>query len=88
MFKEGDWVRISNEYIEMGQVVDMSQDYCTIKGWGPVYMQDVELWQPQLGEWCWVKDESSNKPYLQKWKHQVVEWYEPFIGTLPIFIKE
>ena len=58
----------------------------------------LELWQPQLGEWCWFWD-SGNFPELRQFKRILIsnkyqsyqtftyDYCEPFLGKLPTTLK-
>ena len=54
MFKVGDWVRVSNERVKIGKIIEADEFYYTIENYGQVDLSDVELWLPREGEWCWV----------------------------------
>ena len=78
-FKVGDWYETPN-----GKVLQVK----TAVEEGSYIQLDCRKWQPKEGEWCWISDESSKRPYLQKWRNQIVEHCEPFIGELPSFLYE
>ena len=58
----------------------------------------LELWQPQLGEWCWFWN-SGNFPELRQFKRILIsnkyqsyqtftyDYCEPFLGKLPTTLK-
>jgi len=62
----------------------------------------LELWQPKEGEWCWFWNKDSEMPpVLRRFKQTqkdgahitkddcyFYDYCEPFIGTLPSFIKD
>ncbi len=65
---------------------------------------DIELWQPKVGEWCWFIDSTKNRISFVEYRgFENEEYYgidaqyhdmvysrvvEPFIGTLPSSIKD
>jgi hypothetical protein len=86
-FAVGDWVRHPE-----------SQSVYQINSLNIVHgTEHFELWTPQPNEWCWVWDDSSYAPYLDKFQYMINnkfgsgiggvidewEYCEPFIGTLP-----
>ena len=111
-FKTGDWVRVprdkhifqftstfTNDGIKY--IADGYDDFYDQQGWAE---DEVELWKPQQGEWCWFKSIQSFPVLVQftgetfndqlKFKtHCGNIWLtpdeiEPCLGTLPSFIKE
>lgn len=101
-FKVSDWVRFtpSNEvfkihYLDNNIVTNTKHN-------GHYDIDFVELWQPQVGEWCWFWDFEQEIPKLMQFKEMFngdlftsiqdkIEAYtycEPFIGELPSFIKD
>lgn len=104
-FKPGDWVIVNNSFeniikveyedyeedgIETRIFIDNSEEY-----YGA---EDVEIWQPKPGEWCWFWDEQYTTAILAKFIEKTDEGYfehhgnsfeycEPFIGTLPSHLK-
>lgn len=99
-FKVGDWVKGSNgtvhrilAYQDRSVVITNDDDYYHKKNFDNLY----ELWQPQVGEWCWFRDtlckvtHYKERPYITYLddSHYVEnDDLEPFIGTLPSFIED
>ena len=93
-FKVGDWVVTVHGLSQVEEVVTDRVDgivmYNTTNG---CYQVDFKRWLPQVGEWCWF-----NMEFLDGWQNPVLMRYgeqdmsrwniEPFIGTLPSFIKD
>ena len=57
-FKVGDWVRVNSGQYEINQIAnvfytenDVSLKFISAKMFTP--FDEVELWAPQPGEWCW-----------------------------------
>ena len=107
-FKVGDWVTTKAGYTK--QISGLTRDACdtlsignTSVGVNVVFKNEIELWQPKEGEWCWFWD-NFNNPFIGKfvarngdnyqYKHtkndKVYSAYkcEPFVGELPSFLKE
>ena len=67
-------------------------------------MEKLKLWQPQVGEWCWFKDEKNTigsliqlvgiekdgtyYGYSSCGMPDKAPCVEPFIGELPTFLKD
>ena len=115
MFKVGDWVRLScRDYItQITDIFDEKRGYrsrYSIKckdyerGIDSSYTpEQLKLWQPKEGEWCWFKDNSYNTAVLARFAYIDEDGefeanldglyrpfinIEPFIGELPSFIEE
>ena len=108
-FKVGDWVK-SIKYrhlrpIKIQTIYESNTRHGTLglKSNGIVlYSDEVELWTPQPGEWCWFWKgyPSSEVPQLQQFKElEELGRYttmqkgcfnhcEQFIGELPTFLKD
>ena len=99
-FKVGDWVRVpkhkhifqfTSTFEEDGieYIADGYDDIYGQQGWT---IDEVELWEPQVGEWI-VRKFTGNKAIIMQYtteeriigKNPIVE---PFIGTLPSFLKD
>jgi hypothetical protein len=103
-FNVGDWVK-SIKYrhlrpIKIQTIYESNTRHGTLglKSNGTVlYSDEVELWEPKEGEWCWFYDRIckvtnyDERPYIeyQDDSHYVDDdELEPFIGELPSFLKE
>ena len=60
MFKVNDWVRI----IATGKLTKIPSKHCSSTTLGCIefggqqyFSDDIELWQPKEGEWCWLNKE-------------------------------
>ena len=60
-----------------------------------MYGRLCELWQPQVGEWCWFRTYTDETLTLIKWKNSAAQneslslsRCEPFLDSLPSFIKD
>jgi hypothetical protein len=105
-FKVGDWVRVNNKVHQIvefinedscgkANMVELTDDY--------VHMDELVIWHPKEGEWCWFRTIHASNPVFGRFIKQINERYyadthcsrsdyfkycEPFIGELPSFIKE
>ena len=101
-FKVGDWVRaidgtdISIIGIDTIRWYEEIEDKDIANEW--------ELWQPKVGEWCWYKHLLVKVISIDKRDDGIIRYVvsapmyaeqysgaislEPFIGTLPSFIKD
>ena len=69
-FKIGDWVKTKAGFIK--QISCLTGDKCdtlsignTSVGINVVFKNEIELWQPKLGEWCWFyTSESKGRRYI------------------------
>lgn len=107
-FKVGDWVKTKAGFIK--QISCLTGDKCdtlsignTSIGINVVFKNEIELWQPKEGEWCWFYDDTEGTPIFGRFykqdkdfgnccypQHQINSPYsycEPFIGELPSFLK-
>lgn len=107
-FKVGDWVVVtsdfqtrSREYFK-GDIITY-HDRVQLNGSIGRNENNIRLWQPQPGEWCWFWDKYTDSFLLTKfhsiscdsegttiYKTDGWDWLhcEPFIGELPSFIKD
>lgn len=102
-FKVGDWVvnKTSKQRI-VKKITSIYSDSVTVGntevGINVMLINDLELWQPQPGEWCWYSKWDKIvcvESYLCKYALDMNEVepeykhkYEPFIGQLPSYLKE
>lgn len=102
-FKVGDWVEIFSS-IHQIEIIDYEDENCVLSTYPNRYrtkLNDLRLWQPKEGEWCWMWNDGFDKPYLEKlmkidkngkfYAKSVGDRFkhcEPFIGELPSFIKD
>ena len=108
-FKVGDWVKTKAGFIK--QISCLTGDKCdtlsignTSVGINVVFKNEIELWQPKEGEWCWfwnsalgiwfistLKDfgECNNSiQYRCNSVYYMCEKCEPFFGELPSSLKD
>lgn len=97
-FKVGDWVITKAGYTK--QISGLTRDaYDTLSigntsvGVNVVFKNEIELWQPKEGEWCWSKKRNeltNNVCELIRfyWDNDNIGDCEPFIGELPTFLKD
>ena len=109
LFKLGDWIK-STKYpnlnpIQIESIYESNTRPGTLglKSKGTVlYSDEVKLWQPKVGEWCWFWN--NNQPKLKKlysinyehnvhWTYKTIDCKtyqhcEPFIGQLPSILKD
>ena len=91
MFKPGTYIR----HKETGVLVRVKEN--------TEYSSDLfELWQPQVGEYCWFYDEDCEDSYAYLSQFQEMEddylyidtsdttydCCEPFIGILPAYLRK
>lgn len=71
-FKVGDWVSNKQNPSIIKQIIRTSNnsDSLTVgneqRGINVMLKTDVELWQPQSGEWCWFYNSLTDTPTLSK----------------------
>ena len=97
-FKVGDWItRIEDNCSR--QIISISENYYDVGQF--IFDKDIftyKLWQPKVGQWVCIESRN-NTAYLQQWDKELEEalttnWnifglrYEPFIGSLPTFLKD
>ena len=103
-FKIGDWVEVTYYTGKRTIAKVSSKDTVQENGVGQNYSTDLskdwKLWSPRDGEWCWVDDSLCICTKVTKENTFIVEnstrgtieatlnAVEPFIGTLPTFVKE
>ena len=104
-FKVGDWVKTKAGFIK--QISCLTGDKCdtlsignTSVGINVVFKNEIELWQPKEGEWCWFWNRHTNiSPLIRKFEYifngdfytngqMIFTHCEPFIGNLPTFLKD
>jgi len=103
-FKVGDWVRVidDNELFQI-KAIDNGWFYRDVE-YNVGYMDnDLELWVPKRGEWCWVWNVHMTRPLPARAveitedgtiKTEAIDgqsfwkYYEPYIGKLPTKLKE
>ena len=73
-FKVGDWVTTKAGYTK--QISGLTRDACdtlsignTSVGINVVFKNEIELWQPEIGEWCWFWEIDSNPKLCQYSKY-------------------
>lgn len=83
-FKIGDWVQFidSDSTKYFGRCLDIRDTYHSDYGeitvvdvdWTDIshFIQDVEPWQPQEGEWCWFYSSGMNTPFFGRFKALVL----------------
>ena len=106
-FKVGDWVvnKTSKQRI-IKKVTSTYSDSVTVGntevGINVMLINDLELWQPKKGDWCWFWDETLKKPMLLQferfcstgfYKYETnnklnYQYCEPFLGELPTNLKK
>ena len=97
-FKCGDWVRykgIARIETITHTGYHLSNGYITKGDNG-----EMKLWKPQVDEWCWFYSDNMLSPHIMQFSCMGIngkgylsgfagyDYCEPFIGELPIFIKE
>jgi hypothetical protein len=85
------------------QVTNVSSHFIQVNNYKQYAPSYLELWQPKHGEWCWFKTNIDSNVVFGKFVEKLDERYyasnhcsrsdyfkycEPFIDTLPTFIKE
>lgn len=68
-FKAGDWVRLPR--LEVDYIYKVTENTVCLTHFGSIGIytdtyQNLELWQPKPGEWCWFWNEPSDIPILAK----------------------
>jgi len=98
-FKVGDWVRLKVLDKTTHKLIKLDWNEHT-KCYHPILekfngnidsVNELELWEPQVGEWCWFYDNGIYEiPVLGKFSKLNDETVdiEPFIGELPTYLKE
>ena len=112
-FKVGDWVQFvdADGTRYFGKCTGIRDTYHSDYGditvvdtdWADVgyFIQDIEYWQPEKGEWCWFWLDMSSNPELGQFKemfngdlfcsiqngNDAFKFCEPFIGELPSYLK-
>ena len=101
-FKVGDWVvnKTSKQRI-VKKITSIYSDTVTVGntevGINVMLINDLELWQPKKGDWCWFWDEILKNPMLLQferfcstdfYKYETkdrlyYQYCEPFLGQLP-----
>ena len=101
-FKVGDWVKSTEDPTCILQIKTIEADSvsgtygASLRG---IMLEHTELWTPQPGEWCWsisfgfvkfLKFNEPNEFIIMSYNNKVhnVLSIEPFIGTLPTFLKD
>ena len=90
-FKIGDWVRLKR----LGGLQRLTCSTINSKQ----HLEEAELWEPKVGEWCWygfelieVIDTTNPLKICRQQSDSYEEvsgtMLEPFIGNLPSFIKD
>lgn len=101
MFKVGDWVRVLKKdgAINSGLIGRVTGTPETTMYDNSIWIQlengfssstklsNLELWQPKESEWCWYPADYGAGLIRYDGKGNM-ELYEPFIGELPIFLKD
>ena len=106
-FKVGDWVTTKAGYTK--QISGLTRDACdtlsignTSVGINVVFKNEIEFWQPEIGEWCWFRFDNHSSPELGQFKemfngdlfcskqndNDAFQFCEPFFGELPSFFKD
>ena len=97
-FKVDDWVRVNtypNGKEIIGKIYSIGCYFNIFAGGTIVYSAEeseiVEVWRPQEGEFIIPENfskSSTDSFEVIKWRDSYTFKCEPFIGTLPTFIKE
>jgi len=94
-FKTGDWVRVKEAPADIYKIADIdSNEIYGTNCIGYNTSEQIELWEPKKGEWCWIgkafakfieKDTDSNYVGIcYQYSDKVYDKHiEPFIGELP-----
>ena len=105
-FKVGDWVvnKTSKQRI-VKKITSTHGDTVTVGdtevGINVMLINDLELWQPKAGDWCWFWDSDNFPPKLRQFKRLILSnrykyescqglvylYCEPFLGQLPTTLK-
>lgn len=100
-FKVGDWVEIFSS-IHQIEIIDYEDKNCVLSTYPNRYrtkLNDLRLWQPKEGEWCWYKHCLVKVLSIRDTSYQVSapmfgeQWtgsieLEPFTNQLPTYIKD
>ena len=100
-FKVGDWVEIFSS-IHQIEIIDYEDENCVLSTYPNRYrtkLNDLRLWQPKEGEWCWYKHCLVKVLSIRDTSYQVSapmfgeQWtgsieLEPFTNQLPNYIKD
>ena len=106
-FKVGDWVvnKASKQRIVKKVASIPYGDSVTVGdtevGINVMLINDLELWQPKAGDWCWFFDSDNFPPKLRQFKRLILSnkykyescqglvyfYCEPFLGQLPTTLK-
>lgn len=100
-FKVGDWVEIFSS-IHQIEIIDYEDENCVLSTYPNRYrtkLNDLRLWQPKEGEWCWYKHCLVKVLSIRDTSYQVSapmfgeQWtgsieLEPFTNQLPTYIKD
>lgn len=99
MFKVGDWVKSNFNGVISKVVENYNEEPYTVD---ISVLNNVmfELWEPKEGEWCWFWNKGATKPTIGQFENKhtkstynmknsmyFYDYCEPFIGTLPSFLK-
>ena len=107
-FKVGDWVvnKTSKQRIVKKITSTTYSDTVTVGntevGINVMLINDLELWQPKKGDWCWFWDEILKNPMLLQferfcstgfYKYETnnklnYQYCEPFLGQLPTNLQD
>lgn len=60
-FKVGDWVKVRGSIYKL--------DFCDVLRFKD---EEIELWQPQVGEWCWFYSSGMETPFFGRLKALVL----------------
>ncbi len=94
-FKIGDWVvHGGSKAISRVETEEQAKRY-TSRNSNPNITTRWSFWKPQEDEWCWcvwMQSYGIQRRELIKWNNRITldsfDIVEPFIGTLPSFLKE
>ena len=107
-FKIGDWVIAKEDLFGIGKIEHITDVNAPIQVKFSTTRdcfepEELLLWHPQEGEWCYFYNEYMRNPFLAKFSHMVNGFYksnepingqiywqncEPFISELPRFLKD
>ena len=65
-FKVGDWVIHNGEYKQVTKAIDGYIDSLDNKVAVIMKEESLELWEPKVGEWCWVFNYLREVPNLRR----------------------
>lgn len=91
-FKVGDFVTyIHDQNNRTLQIENINCERYYFKNTSLVLAEyEIKYWEPKQGEWVWCKG-SIVEAFIFQWtsKHLFeINKYEPFIGQLPLFLKD